>query len=58
MASPQLMQHIKHIFLSEQGVAAALASLPEMEFLGLVAGAIIGSVIGMTVGRSFRNPNA
>jgi hypothetical protein len=32
MASPQLMQHV---FLSEQGVAAALASLSEMEFLGL-----------------------
>jgi len=32
MASPQLMQHI---FLSEQGVAAVLASLSEMEFLGL-----------------------
>jgi hypothetical protein len=32
MASPQLMQHV---FLSEQGVAAALASLSETEFLGL-----------------------
>ena len=32
MASPQLMQHV---FLSEQGVAAALASLSEAEFLGL-----------------------
>jgi len=31
-ASPQLMQHV---FLSEQGVAAALASLSEAEFLGL-----------------------
>jgi hypothetical protein len=31
-ASPQLMQHV---FLSEQGVAAALASLSETEFLGL-----------------------
>jgi hypothetical protein len=32
IASPQLMQHV---FLSEQGVAAALASLSEAEFLGL-----------------------
>jgi hypothetical protein len=32
MASPQLMQHV---FLSEQGVVAALASLSEAEFLGL-----------------------
>ena len=32
MASPQLMQHV---FLSEQGVAAALASLSEAELLGL-----------------------
>ena len=32
IASPQLMQHV---FLSEQGVAAALASLSETEFLGL-----------------------
>ncbi len=31
-ASPQLMQHV---FLSEQGVAAALASLSETEILGL-----------------------
>jgi hypothetical protein len=31
-ASPQLMQHV---FLSEQGVATALASLSEREFLGL-----------------------
>ena len=32
IASPQLMQHV---FLSEQGVAAALASLSEAESLGL-----------------------
>jgi hypothetical protein len=32
IASPQLMQHV---FLSEQGVAGALASLSEAEFLGL-----------------------
>jgi len=32
IASPQLMQHV---FLSEQGVAAALASLSETESLGL-----------------------
>jgi hypothetical protein len=32
IASPQLMQHV---FLSEQGVVAALASLSETEFLGL-----------------------